>query len=118
MSLQTRKHRHLRNAYLGLFAGALLAAETTAQSSDDTVLFSTVVPPNVVLLMDNSGSMHHIVWHPDFDPSLSPSCQYWSDSTTYYVTSSSGDTFPSGSSDRTFQPGSHTISSPGCTSTN
>jgi len=118
MTLHTRKHRRLRGAWLGLVAGAWLAGEATAQTGDDTVLFSTVVPPNVVLLMDNSGSMHHIVWHPDFDPALSPTCQYWSNSLTYYVTTSSSDSFPSGSSDRTFRPGFHNISSGGCTSTN
>jgi len=36
--------------------------------ADDAVLFSTTVAPNVLIVADNSGSMEHIVWHPDFDP--------------------------------------------------
>jgi type IV pilus assembly protein PilY1 len=54
---------------------AALAAPARAQ--DDTDLFNPPVPPNVLLLMDNSGSMNHIVWHPDFDPNAPTSCNYW-----------------------------------------
>lgn len=118
MPLETRKHRRLRITLASLLAFGLLPSLSPAQSTDDTVLFSTVVPPNVILLMDNSGSMHHIVWHPMFDPTLTPTCQYWNNSSSYFVDSNSGDSFPSGSGDSTFRPGTHTISSSGCTSTN
>ena len=62
---------------LGLLAAiaaiAALAAPP-ARAQDDTDLFTTSVPPNVLLLMDNSGSMNQIVWHPDFDPTATYSC--------------------------------------------
>ncbi len=45
-------------AALGLAAGEALA--------DDTALFSTRVPPNVMIVLDNSGSMSNVVWHPAF----------------------------------------------------
>lgn len=54
------------------FAAALLAAAPLA--ADDTDLFSVNVPPNVLLVVDNSGSMNNIVWHPDFDPEATYSC--------------------------------------------
>ena len=59
---------------IGLLA-ALAAAPARAQ--DDTALFTVAVPPNVLLLVDNSGSMNEIVWHPDFDPTAPTSCNYW-----------------------------------------
>jgi len=75
----------------GLLAAiALLAtlAPAPARAADDTSLFSVAVPPNVMLLMDNSGSMNQIVWHPTFDPTAPTSCNYftadqaWSSSQT------------------------------------
>lgn len=65
---------------LGLLAvTALLAtlAAATVRAQDDTDLFTVAVPPNVLLLMDNSGSMNQIVWHPDFDPEAPTSCNYY-----------------------------------------
>lgn len=59
---------------LGLLA-ALAAAPARAQ--DDTALFTVAVPPNVLLLVDNSGSMNEIVWHPDFDPTAPTSCNHF-----------------------------------------
>jgi len=53
--------------------GAVLAV-APARAQDDTDLFTVAVPPNVLLLMDNSGSMNQIVWHPDFDPNATYSC--------------------------------------------
>jgi hypothetical protein len=37
-------------------------------SGDDIFLISASTAPNVILVMDNSRSMHHIEWHPAFDP--------------------------------------------------
>lgn len=31
---------------------------------DDTAIFTAQVPPNVMILLDNSGSMNEIMWHP------------------------------------------------------
>ncbi len=102
---------------IALVAAALLAfASPRAARADDTVLFSTVVAPNVMLVMDNSLSMLHAVWHPAFDPSATPACRYWSDTRTYYVNSSSSDSYPSGSSDTSFRSGTHSISSSNCVS--
>jgi type IV pilus assembly protein PilY1 len=42
--------------------------------SDDTALFSTSVPPNVMLIVDNSGSMNTMVWHPDYIDGTTYSC--------------------------------------------
>ncbi len=36
--------------------------------SDDIDLFKVKVPPNVIFLMDNSGSMNTIIFHPDYNP--------------------------------------------------
>jgi len=58
-------------ALLGLVAVGL-GAPATAQ--DDTALFSAAVPPNVMLMVDNSGSMNEIMWHPDFAPQLASNC--------------------------------------------
>lgn len=58
-------------------AAALAAPAGPARAQDDTDLFSVAVPPNVLLLMDNSGSMNHIVWHPDFDPAAPTTCTYY-----------------------------------------
>ncbi len=55
-----------------LAVGALLPA--VRAGADDTALFSATVPPNVVLLVDNSGSMAHIVWHEAYDPEITYSC--------------------------------------------
>src|SRR3990172_12137487 len=43
----------------------LLAAPARAQ--DDVAAFSTVVEPNVMILLDNSGSMAHLLWVSGFD---------------------------------------------------
>jgi type IV pilus assembly protein PilY1 len=34
---------------------------------DTPLTVSTSIDPNVMLLIDNSGSMHHMIWHEDFD---------------------------------------------------
>src|SRR5690606_987641 len=62
----------------GAIALSAALAAAPARAQDDTDLFTVAVPPNVLLVVDNSGSMNHIVWHPDFDPSAPTSCNYYS----------------------------------------
>ncbi len=57
---------------VGVLAAAMTAG--TAQAQDDTNLFTTASPPNVVLMVDNSGSMKNIVWHPAYDPNTNYNC--------------------------------------------
>lgn len=66
-----RRPRRLTALILGL--GLLLPV---IAGSDDTDLFiGGAVSPNVLFILDNSASMRHVVWHPDFDKSGSiPSC--------------------------------------------
>ena len=69
-----------------LVTGLAVAATSTTSLADDTALFSTAVAPNVVLLIDNSGSMNHIVWHEDYDPSVASSgCTFFNDDWQYFV---------------------------------
>lgn len=66
---------------LGLFGMLTVLAVLVAPpvgAQDDTDLFTVAVPPNVLLAVDNSGSMNHLVWHPDFDPTAATSCNYYS----------------------------------------
>ena len=58
-------------------------AVTAAAGADDSDLFQTSVAPNVVLMVDNSGSMNHVVLHPSFDPEEESSCGCFSESTHY-----------------------------------
>lgn len=67
-----------RIGLLGAIALSAALAAAPARAQDDTDLFTVAVPPNVLLVVDNSGSMNHIVWHPDFDPSAPTSCNYYS----------------------------------------
>lgn len=116
MSLEIRIRRPLLIASVLLLA--LGSAPTVAQAqADDTALFSSVAPPNVVAVMDNSGSMNHIVWHPGFDISGTPSCAYWDNDRDYRVDATDGDTFPSGSTDSQFRSGTYSITSSGCVTT-
>jgi type IV pilus assembly protein PilY1 len=62
---------------LGAIALVTALAAAPVRAQDDTDLFTVAVPPNVLLLMDNSGSMNNIVWHPDFDPNANYSCTYY-----------------------------------------
>ncbi len=110
-------HRPLRLVFFAAQSLLLFVAGAAAQVDDQT-LFTTAVPPNVVLLVDNSGSMHHIVWHPSFDPSATPTCQYWNDGSQYFVSSWNGDTYPSGATDTAFRAGTYSISFPGCNGSN
>ena len=100
--------RFLLALALVAIAGLDLAQPRLAHA-DDSVLFSTIMPPNVVLIMDNSGSMNNVVWHPAYDPNATPTCGYWSNTRDYSVTESSSDTFPSGSTDTSFRAGTYNI---------
>jgi type IV pilus assembly protein PilY1 len=118
MRFENRRRRAGVIAGLVLLVSAIAGYPRTTALADDTVLFSTIVPPNVMLLVDNSGSMNGIVWHPAFDPSATPACAYWTNTNDFYsVEASSSDTFPDGASDTGFQSGSHAITSTGCVTT-
>ncbi|MCX5739610.1 MAG: hypothetical protein NTZ61_14170, partial [Proteobacteria bacterium] len=67
-------NRTRRTVAAAALAVAFLVPTQAAQPSDDTALFSVTVPPNVMLMVDNSGSMENIVWHPDFNASTTYSC--------------------------------------------
>ena len=63
-------------------AGVLLLPNGAGVRADDTALFSNQVPPNVVLIIDNSGSMNQISWHPAFRPDVvydTVACPYIAD---------------------------------------
>jgi type IV pilus assembly protein PilY1 len=115
--------RRLRTR-LAAWALAALLSPHAAAAQDDTALFSAAVPPNVLLVIDNSGSMNHVVWHPAYDPNVVPSCAYWADDNYYNVNSGSPNnpnasytSNHSNSSLRHFRPrSSWSISSPGCVS--
>ena len=53
---------------------AMLVPTQAAHPLDDTALFTTDVPPNVMIIIDNSGSMNNMVWHPDFNFAATYSC--------------------------------------------
>jgi len=80
----------LRTRVPALAAALALVLPGASGRADDTALFTTTVPPNVMLLVDNSGSMNHIVWHPAYDPDVAPSCSNWNtgDPNTTWVFSS------------------------------
>ena len=62
---------------------AVLAIGPADASADDSDLFQASVAPNVVLMVDNSGSMNHVVWHPAYDPEATNSCSCFSSGTHY-----------------------------------
>ena len=75
-------------AALLIIAYAPLAS---AQTEDDLFLFTSSVSPNVLVQLDNSGSMNHIVWHPDFDPDGDYDCDYFDNyGKTRYITETWG----------------------------
>ncbi len=81
---------------LGILTMALaLLTPGRAGRADDSVLFSTSVAPNVLIVADNSGSMAHTVWHPAFDPGVSPTPAWWctTPAGTHYVTSDTNYTY-------------------------
>ncbi len=86
---------------------AFLATPNAGRAQDDTDLFTVSVPPNVVVILDNSGSMNHIVWHPAFDPAATPAgCNFWDNNGTYFLDQADGDA-PSGPGDTRFGPGTY-----------
>ncbi len=66
--------RSRRTVATAVLAAALLLPSGVAHTEDDTALFSVNVPPNVMLIIDNSGSMNEIVWHADYNPAVTYSC--------------------------------------------
>ena len=66
--------KQIRSITTALAVCAALFASPAGRAEDDTALFSVNVPPNVLLVVDNSGSMNNMVWHPDFDPEATYSC--------------------------------------------
>jgi Tfp pilus tip-associated adhesin PilY1 len=61
---------------LAASVAALLALVTVAPAAaqDDTALFGASVPPNVLLVVDNSGSMNEIMWHPGLVQNAGTNC--------------------------------------------
>ncbi len=109
--------RTLLTFLLFAIAGVLLPLGSAAQTTDDTALFSTAVPPNVMLQVDNSGSMHNVVWHPTYDPTSNPTCNFFQDGTTYNVRSTYTDVTLNGGTDTTFKAQAYTLASTGCVTT-
>ncbi len=63
---------------------ALVLPRPAGSSVDaDLFLFTTSVSPNVAILMDNSGSMNNLVWHPKFDPTATPTCAHYNNDSEY-----------------------------------
>ena len=89
-----------------ILAVLALAGGAGVATADDSDLFQTSVAPNVVLMVDNSGSMNHVVWHPSYDPDEDSSCSCFSGS-THYVRSGYG-WGGCGSGDRYIPPGTYT----------
>jgi type IV pilus assembly protein PilY1 len=63
---------------------------------NDETLFSggsySILKPNVMILMDNSGSMNNVIFHPDFNPGLTYG-DNWSDTGQYEFTSTINRTY-------------------------
>ncbi|MFP6661295.1 MAG: hypothetical protein VCB78_07545 [Myxococcota bacterium] len=104
MPLGARSRLQNAMACVALLATVCLDFGPNARA-DDSDLFQTKVAPNVVLMVDNSGSMNHVVWHPDYDPEASNGCSCFSDS-THYLKSSYGWS-GCGSGDHYIPPGSY-----------
>jgi len=111
--------RNLTRFACGSAAALLLAAPALAQTVNDTALFSAVVPPNVMLLVDNSGSMNTVVWAPGYNPSAVNTCNYFNNTTVYYVRTGEDTVLldDDGGGARRFRPQSYTIASAGCVNT-
>jgi len=112
--------RRLATRFTALALAALVFAPSPASRADDTELFTPTVSPNVLLVIDNSGSMNNIMWHPNFDPAATPGCNYWQNSEEYKVNASSSDTTATSSDTDGFKNGNYSIPAPvpaGCVST-
>jgi type IV pilus assembly protein PilY1 len=66
-----------------VFSCFLVSTSASAQSGDDVFLLQSAVAPNVVLFMDNSDSMNHIEWHPEFDTEKVPDASYCAESADF-----------------------------------
>jgi Tfp pilus tip-associated adhesin PilY1 len=57
-----------KKATTGVLAASAVVASVflgpNRSRGDDTSIFTAQVPPNVMILLDNSGSMNEIMWHP------------------------------------------------------
>jgi Tfp pilus tip-associated adhesin PilY1 len=80
-------HRARIFAAIAALTALALPNDVAAQTVDDFFLLSTSVAPNVVLYLDVSSNMNQIEWHPSYDPSATPTCAQWSNTTTYTFTS-------------------------------
>ncbi len=70
----------LRACFIAIFLATLIPeGALRADVDSDLFLFTTSVPPNVAVVLDNSGSMNEIVWHPAYDPTVDPTCNEWAD---------------------------------------
>ena len=83
----TRPSRQLCRCLCLMFAASLLLIGARVSAQDDTSLFTALVPPNVLIVVDNSGSMTNLVFHPMFDPSATPTCTNWSNTSSYTFSS-------------------------------
>jgi Tfp pilus tip-associated adhesin PilY1 len=61
-------------AKLALALTVTCALGAPAAAQDDSTLFSASVPPNVMLVVDNSGSMNEIMWHPNLVQNAGTNC--------------------------------------------
>lgn len=72
------------------FASARASAQAT---EDDIFLFTSSVAPNVLFMLDNSGSMDTIVWHPAYNPAGVYDCNAFTNTTVYGVGATGNYTF-------------------------
>ena len=61
-------------AKLAAALAVVCALGAPAAAQDDSALFSASVPPNVMLVIDNSGSMNEIMWHPGLVQNSASNC--------------------------------------------
>ena len=78
-----------RVAPLFAFCAAVLVGEASRAQQPDTLLFTTRVAPNVMFILDNSGSMNNVVWH----PGLPPGCGLQHDDVSRYVADTSSPSY-------------------------
>ncbi len=79
-----RRTNRIERWALVLLAVLGLTVPQMAMAQGDADLFTANVAPNVVLMVDNSGSMGHIVWHEKFDPTVDPTCTNWDNDSSYF----------------------------------
>ncbi len=92
-----RTHKLTRTLPLAVALQAFGAAGVIAAPlalSDTPLTVSTSIDPNVMLLIDNSGSMEHMIWHEDFDQNATyGEWAYLNDGNWYWV--GTGTRYPS-----------------------